>query len=55
MSGDPRCPYCRAPEPAYGEIQHARDCPLAIDEAAARFREPKERRKTDAKRRGAAA
>jgi len=39
MTGDPRCPHCRAPEPIVGETQHARDCPLARDKSASRFRE----------------
>ena len=39
MSGDPRCEHCGAPEPAAGEMEHARTCPLATDEPAARFRE----------------
>lgn len=39
MSGDPRCPHCGAPQPAAGQTQHGRTCPLANDRMALRFRE----------------
>lgn len=50
MSGDARCPHCGAPQPARGQMEHGRTCPLATDRFAARFREMQKRKKRKAKK-----